>query len=106
MIKMSLELKTTSGVWGAVGVAAKGVIGGYLHSSGISTFSDVSDIRDIIYIFLPLEAESSLAERTWGYGKATGVVALLTVGVVIASSTTSIDAIPLATPLSLDNTNN
>ena len=57
-MEMSLELKTTSGVWEAVSVAAKGVIGGYLHSSGISSFFDVSDIKDIIDIYLPLGAES------------------------------------------------
>ncbi len=48
---MSIVIFLTSGVWEAVGVAAKVIIGGYLHSSGISTFFDVSGIKDIIDIF-------------------------------------------------------
>ena len=89
-----------------MGVAAIRVIGGYLHSSDISAFFNVSHIKVNIGIYLPLEAESLLTERAWGYGRATGVVVLLTVGVVITSSTTSINAMQLTTPLSLDNTNN
>ena len=44
---MTFVTLLTSGVWGAVGVAAKVVIGGYLHSSGISHFLDVSNIVGI-----------------------------------------------------------
>ncbi len=96
----------TSGVWEAVGVAAIGVVGGYLYSSGISTFWNVSHIKGILDIRLPLEAESLFDRRTRGFGKATGVVALLVVGVIFTSSPTSILQVPSATSLSLDNTNN
>ena len=89
-----------------MGVAAIRVIGGCFDSSSISAFFDVPHFKCIIEIYLPLEAESLFVERTRGYGKATGVVACLTTGVVIASLTTSILSVSSATSLSLDNTNN
>ena len=89
-----------------MGEAAKRVIGGYLHSYGISHIFNVSHIADISDICLPLEEESLFYDRTRGFGKATGVVALLVVGVIFTSSPTSILRVPSSTSLSFDNTNN
>jgi hypothetical protein len=59
MMGMSPLSIYTSGVWEAVGVAAKGVIVGYLHSSGVSHLLSISHFLGILAICLPLEAESS-----------------------------------------------
>ena len=98
-----------SGVWEAVGVAAKGVFRSSFHSSFTSDILEVSHLFDICVIFevlLPWEAESFLSERASGYGRVTVVVNCLTIGVVDTSSDTSMVSPSSPSMLSLDNTNN
>ncbi len=87
-----------SGVWEAVGVPAKGVTSGNFDSSITSGILGESYLLSISAIFLEillsLEAESSLLDWARGFGKATGVVALFSVGAIITFSVTSILIFP------------
>jgi len=110
VMEMSLDWITTSGVWEAVGITAKGVISGYFDSSITSSILVESYLLTIFAIFTDIllfsEAESLFVDRTRGCGQATGVVACLTIGVIVTYSDTSMVGLSSPSLLSLDNTNN